>query len=262
MKRTRIKDEYLRQYVLGTNDPESQQHFEERLLSDQNLLEQLSIVEDQVVCDYLAGSLSEVEKEKFENRFLTSTDGKQELQFFRAIRHHAKNRPPAFERKPLPRSWKRFLPAFLRGETPWLRLSFATAILILVFVGLLAFFRKPFNEHGPVFTTALVPGQIRVIGGRKMNVVEVPPATEVINLQLAIGEVSAGSFQASMFTDTGEEVFTKDGLQAESLPDGKFVSLRIPSHILKAGDYRLRLKASVPGDGVEEVASYSFRVTK
>ncbi len=262
MKRNRIKDEYIREYVLGTHDPENQRHFEERLLTDQNLLEQLSIVEDEVVCDYLAGSLSEVEREKFENRFLSTAKGKQELQLFSAIRHHAKNRLPATERTPLPRSWKRFLPGFLRGENPWLRLSFAMAILILVAVGLVAFFRNPINEHGRVFTAALVPGQIKNIGGRKMNVVEVPQGTEVIDLQLAIGEVSAESFQASMFTDTGEEVFTKDALQAESAPSGKFISLRIPSNVLKAGDYRLRLKASVPEVGVEEVANYSFRVTK
>jgi hypothetical protein len=262
MKRSQIKDEYIRQYVLGTHDPESQKQFEERLLTDEKLLDQLSIVEDEVVCDYLAGSLSELERDKFENRFLRSAAGKQKLQFFSAIKNHVDNLSPSIQRTPLPLSWKRFLPAFLRGESPWLRLSFAMAAVILVFVGLFAFFRNSFSEHGPVFTTALVPGQVKNIGGRKLNVVEVPAGTGVINLQLAIGEVSAESFHASIFTDTGEEVFTEGALQTESGQDGRFVSLRVPANVLTAGDYRLRLKAYVAGSGLEEVASYSFRVIK
>jgi len=259
MKRSLRKDEYLRQYVLGIHDPDRQEQFEERLLSDEKLLEELSIVEDEIVQDYLSGGLSESEREQFESRFLTTDAGKRELQFSRAFNDYFAGLSEAEKRTPLARSWKRFLPSFLRGESPILRISFATAILILVFIGLFVVLRNRFQERdGSVFTAALTPGQVKVIGGREMTVIDVPPGTDVLRLQLAISEVTSQRYRASLFTDTGTEIFSEDGLQAT----GKFVNVNVPSNILSRGDYRLKLAAHVSGDQLEEVATYSFRVIR
>jgi len=262
MKRSLRKHEYLRQYVLGTDDPESQEPFEEHLLTDEKLLEELSIVEDEIVQDYLSGALSESEREKFESRFVATDAGQQELQFFKAFNNYFANLPAAEKRTPLPRSWKRFLPSFLRGESAILRISFATAIIILVSIGLFVAIRSRSQERGTVFTATLTPGQVKGISGREMSVVEVPPGTEFVRLQLAIGETSAQSYHISVFTDKEEEIFTDDGLQAESTATGKFVSVKVPSSILSRGDYRLKLAARISGDQLEEVASYSFRVIR
>lgn len=262
MNRSLRKDEYLRQYVLGTHDPESQEQFEERLLTDEKLLEELSIVEDEIVHDYLSGTLSESEREKFENRFLATDPGQQELQFSKAFNNYFARLPAAEKRMPLPRSWKRFLPSFLRGESPIPRISIATAIIILVSIGLFVVLSNRSQERGTVFTATLTPGQVKVIGGREMTVVEVPPGTDLVRLQLAIGEASPQSYHVSLFTDKGEEIFTEDGLQAESTATGKFVSVNVPSSILSRGDYRLKLSARLSGDQLEEVATYSFRVIR
>jgi hypothetical protein len=258
MKRSLSKDEYLRQYVLGIHDPDEQ--FEERLLTDKKLLEQLSIVEDEIVQEYLSGALSESEREKFESRFLATDAGKQALQFSKAFKNYFAGLPAAEKRTPLRRSWKRFLPSFLRGKSPILRISFAMVIIIVVCLGLLVFLRNRSQERGTIFTATLTPGQEKGIGGREMTVVEVPPGTALVRLQLAIGEASAESYHVSLFTDRGAEIFTEDGLQAESTATGKFVSVNVPSSILSRGDYRLKLSARISGNQLEDVASYSFRV--
>jgi hypothetical protein len=262
MKRSLRKDEYLRQYVLGTDDPESEEQFEQQLLTDEKLLEELSIVEDEVVQDYLSGTLSESEREKFENRFLATDAGRQELQFSRTFNNYFTSLPAAEKRTPLRRSWKRFLPSFLRGESPVLRISFVTAIIILVSIGLFVVLRNRSQERGTVFTATLTPGQVKGIGGREMTVVEVPPGPDLIRLQLAIGEASAQSYHVSLLTDKGEEIFTEDVLQAEYTATGKFVSVNVPASILSHGDYRLKLAARISGDQPEEVASYSLRVIR
>ena len=262
MKRSLKKDEYIREYVLGTHDPENQQEFEERLLTDKRLLEQLSIVEDEVVYDYLSGKLSDLEKEKFENRFLATSAGKRELRFFGALKNHVDNLSPSEQGAPLRQSWKRFLPAFLRNENPWLRVSFATVLLILIFAALFVVLRNRSSEPGAVFTATLAPGQVKTIGGRQMNVVDVPPGTGTINLQMTIGEQSAESYQASLLTDQGEEKFSRDDLHAESGPTDKFVSVSVPAKILTSGDYRLRLRKRVSSDNFEDIANYSFRMIR
>src|SRR5690242_7824236 len=161
MKRSLRKDEYLRQYVLGTHDPDEQ--FEERLLTDEKLLERLSIVEDEILQDYLSGALSESEREKFEKRFLTTDAGRQELQFSKAFNNYFAGLPAAEKRTTLQRSWKRFLPSFLRGESPILRISFATAIVIVVCLGLFVSLRDRSQERGIIFTATLTSGQVKGI---------------------------------------------------------------------------------------------------
>ena len=260
MKRSLRKDEYLRQYVLGTHDPDEQ--FEERLLTDEKLLERLSIVEDEILQDYLSGALSESEREKFEKRFLATDAGRQELQFSKAFNNYLAALPTAEKRMTLQRSWKRFLPPFLRGESPILRISFAMALIVLISIGLFVVLKNRSRERGNVFTATLTPGQVKSIGSREMTVVEVPPGTDLVRLQLAIGEASAQSYHVSLFTDRGEEIFTEDGLQAELTATGKFVSVNVPSSIFSRGDYRLKLSARTSGNQLEEVASYSFRVIR
>jgi hypothetical protein len=262
METSPTKDKYIREYVLGTHDPEYEQQFEEHLLTDERLLEQLSIIEDELVNDYLSGKLSESEKENFENRFLKTSAGKRELRFFGALKNHVDKLSSSEQRTPLPRSWKRFRPAFRRNENPWLRVSFATVLLILIFAALFVVLRNRSSEPSAVFTATLAPGQVKTIGGRPMNVVDVPPGTGVINLQMTIGEQIAESYQASVLTDQGEEKFSRDDLHAESGATDKFVSVSVPAKILTSGDYRLRLRRRVPGDNYEDVASYSFRVIR
>jgi len=262
MKRNPGKDAYVRQYVLGTHEPEKEEEFEQRLLTDEQLLEELSIVEDELVHDYFSGALSKSERERFENRFLRTAAGRQGLEFLKTSQNYFANLPASEKRTPLPRSWKRFLPAFLRGETPILRVSFATVIIILVFAGLFAVLRNRSNERRSVFSATLVPGQIKNIGGRQMNVVEVPPGIDLIKLQLAIGETIAQSYHISLLADTGEEIFTKDSLPAESTATGIVVSVNVPSDILNRGDYRLKLTSRTSANQSEEVATYSFRVIR
>jgi hypothetical protein len=260
MKRSLKKRKYIRHYVLGTHDPRHQQQFEERLLTDEKLLEELSIVENELLYDYLSGSLSQSERERFEKGFLATADGERDLQFFRALKNHVDSSAPAGDSILLPRSWKRFLPAFLRGDNIFFKLSFVTVILILVFAGLFAFFQNQRNQGVTVFTATLGPGATRMIGGKEITVVEIPSDIDIVVLHLPSGEQNARRYRASLYTDKGEEKFTQDGLQSESTLTGRIVPLRVPANILAPGDFRVKVKAPMTGVELEDVASYSFRV--
>jgi len=262
MKRPLRKRKYIRQYVLGTHDPRHQQQFEERLLTDEKLLEELSTVENELLYDYLSGGLSQSERESFEKGFLATADGERDLQFFRALKNNADSFAPAGDSTLLPRSWKRFLPAFLRGDNIFFKLSIVTVMLILVFAGLFVIFQSQRNQGVTVFTATLGPGTTRMIGGKEMTVVEMPSDIDIVVLQLPIGEQNARSYRASLYTDKGEEKFTQDGLQSESTLTGRIVPLRLPSNILVSGDYRVKVKAHVTDVELEDVASYSFRVVR
>jgi hypothetical protein len=260
MMKTRLKNrEYLRKYVLGTHTSERQEELEGRLLTDEKLQAELSIVEHEVLYDYVSGALSEPERVEFERGFLATPAGRRDLQFFRALKNHAESSSPA-EAALLPRSWKSILPALLRGDNFFLRISIATASLILVFVGVFAVFLNWQSQRGNVFTATLGPGTTRFIGGREITLVEVPPDIGEVVLQLPVSDENAQGYTATLFTDEGEEKLTRENLRVESIRSAKVIALRISSSVLTPGDYRVKVKARVFGSTVEDIASYSFRV--
>jgi hypothetical protein len=262
MKQNPAKKEYIRQYVLGIPDLKEQEQFEERLLSDANLIEQVSIVEDEVVWDYLRNALSETERKSFEDHFLTTPEGRRKLRFFSSFNDQLPDSSMAADFMELPKSWKRFLPEFLRGEGPWLRVSFATAIVVLILGGLLLAsqnWRNPPRELA-VFTAALGKSPTKSISSGELPLLDVPPGIDVIELQVPINDSNATSYSASLFTDQGQEKFHQDDLRAEAA--GTLVRVRLPSSILTSGDYRLKLKAHISAAESEEVATHSFRVVR
>lgn len=261
MKRSLKNRKYLRDYVLGTHNLEDEQQLEEQLLIDEGLLAELSIVESEVFYDYVSDTLTESEQVRFESRFLTTPEGQRDLQFFKALKSHVENLPAAQE-PGLPRSWKSLLPAFLRGENFFLRVSVVMVSLIIVFGGIFLVFRNFQNQRVNVFTIALGPGTTRVIGEKEMSLVEIPPDTDEVLLQLPVNDQNAGTYTASLFTDTGEEKLTRENLRIESTATGKVVALHVPTSILASGDYRVKIRAYMTGGAVEDVASYSFRVVR
>jgi hypothetical protein len=160
----------------------------------------------------------------------------------------------------LRRSWKSILPAFLRGENFFLRISIATASLILVFFGVFALFRNWQSQRVNDFTATLGPATTRFIGGKEMTLVEVPPDTGEVVLQLPVSDENAQSYMATLFTDKGEEKLTRENLPVESIGSEKVIALRLSSSVLTPGDYRVKVKARVFGNTIEDIASYSFRV--
>lgn len=256
--------EYIRQYVLGVPDLHEQEHFEERLLSDAKLLEQVSIVEDEIVWDYLTDELSEADKKRFEEHFLTTPSGRRKLQFLRCFNDQLPASSRAANFTDLPRSLKRFLPSFLRGESPWLRISFATAIVVLILGGLLL--ARQTWRNAPrelaVFAAALGKSPTKAIDAGELPLVDVPPGVELIELQVPINHSNATSYSASLFTDQGQEKFHQDDLRSKVTSAGTVVPVRVPSSILTSGDYRLKLSAHISVDKSEEVATHSFRVLR
>jgi hypothetical protein len=256
--------EHIRQYVLGVLDLQEQEQFEERLLSDAKLLEQVSIVEDEIVWDYLADALSEADKKSFDEHFLTTPHGRLKLQFLRSFNDQLPASSIAADFTDLPRSLKRFLPAFLRGESPWLRISFATAIVVLIVGGLLLARQTWSNPPRKlaVFTAALGKSPTKSIDAGELPLVEVPAGMDLIELQIPINRSTATSYSASLFTDQGQEKFHQDDLRLKVTAAGTLVPVQVPSSILTSGDYRLKLRTHISVDKSEEVATHSFRVIR
>ena len=76
----------VRLYLLGRLEPEQRvQRVEERLLTEEDYYEELLIIEDEVIDQYLTDELSSLEREAFEQHFLSTPERKRKLRFAQAF---------------------------------------------------------------------------------------------------------------------------------------------------------------------------------
>lgn len=81
-------DNTIKRYLLGMLDAEERQRVEEHLISDRDFFEQVMIVEDELLDDYVDGSLPEVERERFLHHFLSAPQQHQSLRLASILRQY------------------------------------------------------------------------------------------------------------------------------------------------------------------------------
>jgi CHAT domain-containing protein len=123
----------IRVYLLGALGEEDQQRVEKRMLGEDEYFERVLVAEDELVDDYLDGSLSKSERERFEKHFLIAPERRQKLRFAAALREHVKANAAPSPRPSVsserPGLWQRLF------GMPALRLGAAAAILLLAALG-------------------------------------------------------------------------------------------------------------------------------
>lgn len=81
-----VLDTELRRYLLGELSSDEEQKIEEQLLTDDNAIEQMLMVETELIDDYLANSLLPQQREKYQTLFLATREGRQRLESARVLK--------------------------------------------------------------------------------------------------------------------------------------------------------------------------------
>ena len=123
----------LKQYLLGAlSEPESEA-VNLRIISDEAFAEELFLAENDLIEDYLEGSLSNAEVQLFRTNFLTSPERKQQLSLTRDLRRFAAQAAPIPEVKHNLFDWR---PIF---SIQWLRFAALATIVIAAVFGVWRF---------------------------------------------------------------------------------------------------------------------------
>lgn len=88
MKILEINELSIRQYLLGQLHSEQVEQLEERLFTDPDFYEQLTLVEDELIDAYSRGNLSNQERGKFEELFLSNPERRRKLRFAGALKKY------------------------------------------------------------------------------------------------------------------------------------------------------------------------------
>src|SRR5688500_10025048 len=80
----------IREYLLGTlSDKADIRRTEEKILLDDDFVEEISVAEDQLIDEYLDGALSTSEQKSFDQYFLNAPERKQKLRLISDLRKYA-----------------------------------------------------------------------------------------------------------------------------------------------------------------------------
>ncbi|MGE0883607.1 MAG: hypothetical protein AB7P14_08695 [Blastocatellales bacterium] len=82
------QDTQLRSYLLGNVSPDEEQQIEERLLVDNEYIEQMLIVEEDLIDDYANGQLNPSQQKSYKKRFLATGEGHKKLKISQVLNKH------------------------------------------------------------------------------------------------------------------------------------------------------------------------------
>ena len=78
----------MREFLLGTLDRDHKTQFEERILTEPSVYEELLIDEEELIDQYVTGELSAVEREQFESHFLITAERQKNLRFGKLLQKY------------------------------------------------------------------------------------------------------------------------------------------------------------------------------
>ena len=239
--------ERIRRYLLGQLNDEDLQTIEDRLMTENDLFEELEVSKDEIIEEYCAGELTAREREWLEQHFLASPEGKLNRRFALALKQSKQKSPkPAtfFERLQTRIS-------DLWNSQPWAVAAIASAAVVLVVagIGLRGTFQSTPNKF--LALTLTNTAATRTGEGEPTAKVSVPLNVDELRITLLL---PASSPAASSY-----RVEAVDGINTLSVAgsNSNSVSVIIPAAQLRRGQYALRLYA-IRADGTEERVSGNY----
>jgi hypothetical protein len=79
----------IRRYLLGDLSEQEREQVEQRLMSDDDLYQQLLVAEDELIDEYVSDELPEQERAKFSRHFLSVPELRQDVKFAASLKKHA-----------------------------------------------------------------------------------------------------------------------------------------------------------------------------
>jgi hypothetical protein len=258
-----IDDAFLREFLLGKVNDEERGRIEDLFLIDPQAKERVLGVEQDLIEDYLEGTLTTADRERFVSRYAQTPEQRRRLRITKSIKDwaiaEAASSAPAKKSR---WSFLGFRPAFAIPIA-------ATAIIVIVVAAVwysgraghsaieqeLAQLNLPSRlREGPV-SLELAPVTVRGADSQAQLNRQLSE-NEVVELRLLwIQKERYPSYQATIRRVGDNQSYTIPNLQPES--DGKAIRLKLPAHLLGKGTYQINLSASDASASAEE---YTFTI--
>jgi len=239
--------ETVRAYLLGQLTDDQEQTFEHRLLTEDELTQELEVTSEELVDEYLAKQLKPKESEWFEQHYLASPEGKWNRSFATTLHRYISDN--LIETKD--RSWTEQLVAFWNRQAVPVRAIAAVAVVVIV-VGIFWTVRTPSPKSFATLTLTNSP--ITRSGGGELARIRFKEEALRINLMVEAPATPGVRYRAELIDGKG---------QARTLEpigqDAGSVSVEILASWLTPGQYAVTLSTIAPDNTVQRIpGNYQF----
>jgi hypothetical protein len=94
-----------------------------------------------------------------------------------------------------------------------------------------------------------------------MKRITIPPEADTLRLRLELPADDYPAYRAEFQTAEGRTIYINDILKSGGADGRRLVEPEVPSEILNAGDYQLRLYGLHSSGDVEPLGRYYFRIS-
>ena len=234
--------EEVRLWLLGLLPEQDSRSLEERLITDSGLYEEVFIVEEELIDDYIADRLSADERKAFESYFMNSPERQEQFRIANALRVYIGDAKETESSAEVKRRW------------PFAAISLAAAALVIVALVWLAVSLKP-GGTGKTLSVVLTPGAQTREGGT-VHRITIPPDTDTLELDLKLTRNDFQKYRATLLNSDGGTIQIYENLSGPTL--------RVPvrTQQIPPGDYQLKVDGLNPNGTFESADSYRFIVDK
>ena len=237
----------IREYLLGKLSEDEQQKIEERLMTEDELFQELEVSKGEVVEEYWANELSQEEREWLEGHFLASPEGKQAYEFKLALDNLSRSKPKP---EPQPSFFERLTDLF--KQYPWVVATTSAAVILIV-----ALIIIPRQGGQTVVGPTLASNIINREQGTLPTKVTIPPNASELKFRLLLPRDA--SPDAKYRAELDNKIETKSVTVQEQDREGVWVV--IPVRQLPRGEYSLKLVAIMPNGTEREIpGDYLFNI--
>lgn len=246
----------MRAYLLGTLDGDHKSQFEERILTEPGVYEELLIVEEELVDQYVAGDLSVLEQQQFANHFLITAERQKNLRFGKLLQKYANSH---IDLTPVPAQ------VFSVRRTPVRRWAWVGVMAAVLGCAGIIFVRGLVNKREAavqqtiprVVVVTLPPGSGETQGTNKQVIVS-PKGAEV-KLELELKNSAFQNYKSELFREN-TSLQISDGITIEAKGKQRIVPVTVTGEMLSPGDYQVKLSGVSDSGANEFIDNYSFRV--
>jgi hypothetical protein len=272
------EDLRMRQFLLGELDEKEREELEQLVLSEGNTRDKLSMAEDDLIEEYLEGSLQGDARERFLCEFLSIPHQRNKLRIAKSLRRFAREGElEPVEAHPVPEPHA--LPFY---RNPLVYVPAAAAVVVAVTIGAVWYAQyrgniarenrrqeierelAQLNRAGEpnlpvdqVSTIIVLPFSPRsVVASSSSNL-----QSRVLELWLIPGTGQSETYEALLEKVGSQDKFRIPNLRLqERASNAKAVRLKIPTHLLTPGTYKVRLTGLSADGKTASPSEYNFEI--
>jgi hypothetical protein len=255
------------EFLFGTLDGDHKARFEERILTEPGVYEELLVVEEELIDQYLAGDLPTLEQQQFESHFLITAERQKNLRFGKMLREYAESHVDLTERVGPPIPVHHIHESFSLLPAPLRRWPVLAALAAIIACAGIILVRGLVNKreacvlqetNSRVVTVTLLPGSAGTEGPNTQPVI-VSPKGGKVKLELELSNPTFRNYKSELFREN-KSLQISDELTFEAKGEHRVVPFTVTGEMLSPGDYQVKLSGVLDSGADEFIDNYSFRV--